>query len=93
MESPCGQEKARRDRIPPGWKIDRAGQLPGVLAMMTLSPGWIRWPGFMVKPINYLPYEPSSEDIGPPIMNLMVPDLLSIQKKNPYRMIGWEPRV
>ena len=35
-----------------------------------------RWPGFMVKPINYLPYEPSSEDIGPPIMNLMVPDLL-----------------
>ena len=35
-----------------------------------------RWPGFMVKPVNYLPYEPSSEDIGPPIMNLMVPDLL-----------------
>jgi SAM-dependent methyltransferase len=35
-----------------------------------------RWPGFMLKPVNYLPYEPSSEDIGPPIMNLMVPDLL-----------------
>jgi SAM-dependent methyltransferase len=35
-----------------------------------------RWPGFMVKPVNYLPYEPSSDDVGPPIMNLLVPDLL-----------------
>lgn len=35
-----------------------------------------RWPGFMEKPINYLPYEPSSDDVGPPIMNLLVPDLL-----------------
>jgi SAM-dependent methyltransferase len=35
-----------------------------------------RWPGFMVKPVNYLPFEPSSEDIRPPIMNLLDPDLL-----------------
>jgi len=35
-----------------------------------------RWPGFMVKPVNYLPFEPSSDDVGPPIMNLLDPDLL-----------------
>jgi SAM-dependent methyltransferase len=35
-----------------------------------------RWPGFMEKPVNYLPYEPSSDDVGPPIMNLLDPDLL-----------------
>jgi SAM-dependent methyltransferase len=35
-----------------------------------------RWPGLMVKPVNYLPYKPSSEDIGPPIMNLLEPGLL-----------------
>lgn len=35
-----------------------------------------RWPGYMVKPINYLPYTPSSDDIGPPIMNLLDPELL-----------------
>jgi SAM-dependent methyltransferase len=35
-----------------------------------------RWPGHMEKPINYLPYEPSSDDIGPPLMNLLVPELL-----------------
>jgi SAM-dependent methyltransferase len=35
-----------------------------------------RWPGHMVKPIKYLPYEPSSDEIGPPLMNLLVPDLL-----------------
>ncbi|MGI9291416.1 MAG: class I SAM-dependent methyltransferase [Gammaproteobacteria bacterium] len=36
-----------------------------------------RWPGSMPKPINFLPYEPSSEDIGPPFMNLLDPDLLT----------------
>lgn len=35
-----------------------------------------RWPGLMVPPVKYLPYEPSSEDIGPPLMNLLDPDLL-----------------
>jgi len=36
-----------------------------------------RWPGHMEKPINYLPYKPSSDDIGPPLMNLLDPELLS----------------
>ena len=35
-----------------------------------------RWPGHMPKPINYLPYKPSSDDIGPPLMNLLDPELL-----------------
>jgi len=35
-----------------------------------------RWPGHMEKPVTYLPYEPSSDDIGPPLMNLLSPDLL-----------------
>ena len=35
-----------------------------------------KWPGHMPKPINYLPYKPSSEDIGPPLMNLLDPELL-----------------
>lgn len=35
-----------------------------------------RWPGFMEKPVNYLPYEPSSDDVGPPIMNLLDPCLM-----------------
>jgi SAM-dependent methyltransferase len=35
-----------------------------------------RWPGAMVKPVNYLPYEPSSDDVGPPFMNLLDPELL-----------------
>ena len=36
-----------------------------------------RWPGHMEKPVNYLPYKPSSDDIGPPLMNLLDPNLLS----------------
>jgi SAM-dependent methyltransferase len=36
-----------------------------------------RWPGAMIKPINYLPFEPSSDDIGPPFMNLLDPQLLT----------------
>jgi len=36
-----------------------------------------RWPGHMERPVNYLPYEPSSEDIGPPLMNLLDPELLT----------------
>ena len=36
-----------------------------------------RWPGAMHKPVNYLPYEPSSDDVGPPFMNLLDPDLLT----------------
>jgi len=36
-----------------------------------------RWPGHMEKPINYLPYKPSSDDIGPPLMNLLDPELLT----------------
>jgi SAM-dependent methyltransferase len=35
------------------------------------------WPGHMEKPINYLPYKPSSDDIGPPFMNLLDPQLLT----------------
>ncbi|NND54823.1 MAG: class I SAM-dependent methyltransferase [Gammaproteobacteria bacterium] len=35
-----------------------------------------RWPGMMVPPVKYLPYEPSDEDVGPPVMNLLDPDLL-----------------
>ena len=35
-----------------------------------------RWPGLMIKPINYLPYTPSSDDVGPPLMNLLDPELL-----------------
>lgn len=35
-----------------------------------------RWPGYMLKPVNYLPYKPSSDDIGPPLMNLLDPALL-----------------
>ena len=30
----------------------------------------------MLKPVNYLPYKPSSDDIGPPLMNLLDPVLL-----------------
>jgi SAM-dependent methyltransferase len=36
-----------------------------------------RWPGLMHKPINYLPYTPSSDDVGPPLMNLLDPGLLT----------------
>ena len=36
-----------------------------------------RWPGLMIPPVQYLPYEPSADDIGPEIMNLLTPDLLS----------------
>ena len=36
-----------------------------------------RWPGAMIKPINYLPFEPSSDDVGPPFMNLLDPQLLA----------------
>jgi SAM-dependent methyltransferase len=35
-----------------------------------------RWPGLMVPPVKYLPFESSSEDSGPPLMNLLDPDLL-----------------
>ncbi|MCP4001107.1 MAG: class I SAM-dependent methyltransferase [Gammaproteobacteria bacterium] len=35
-----------------------------------------RWPGHMPKPINFLPYKPSSDDVGPPLMNLLDPTLL-----------------
>jgi len=35
-----------------------------------------RWPGMMIPPVRYLPYEPSDEDVGPPVMNLLDPDLL-----------------
>jgi SAM-dependent methyltransferase len=35
-----------------------------------------RWPGHMPKPVTYLPYEPSSDDVGPPLMNLLDPVLL-----------------
>ncbi len=35
-----------------------------------------RWPGFMAKPLDYLPFEPSGENVGPPLMNLFDPDLL-----------------
>jgi SAM-dependent methyltransferase len=35
-----------------------------------------RWPGHMPKPINFLPFEPSGDDVGPELMNLLAPDLL-----------------
>jgi SAM-dependent methyltransferase len=35
-----------------------------------------RWPGHMENPISYLPYEPSDDDVGPKMMNLLAPDLL-----------------
>lgn len=35
-----------------------------------------RWPGLMIPPVRYLPYEPSDEDVGPEIMNLLDPELL-----------------
>jgi len=36
-----------------------------------------RWPGHMEKPVNYLPYKPSADDVGPPLMNLLDPKLLT----------------
>ncbi len=39
--------------------------------------GGARWPGHMDKPINYLPYKPSADDVGPPLMNLLDPKLLT----------------
>ncbi len=36
-----------------------------------------RWPGIMEPVSQYLPYGPSDDDIGLPLMNLLVPDLLS----------------
>lgn len=36
-----------------------------------------RWPGMMVPPVKFLPYEPSDDDVGPEIMNLLDPDLLT----------------
>lgn len=35
-----------------------------------------RWPGHMEKPVKFLPYEASSDEVGPPLMNLLVPELL-----------------
>ena len=35
-----------------------------------------RWPGMMIPPVKYLPYEASDEDVGPPVMNLLDPELL-----------------
>jgi SAM-dependent methyltransferase len=35
-----------------------------------------RWPGYMPRPVNYLPYAPSADDIGPELMNLLDPELL-----------------
>jgi len=35
-----------------------------------------RWPGMMVPPVRYLPYEPSDDDAGPDLMNLLSPELL-----------------
>jgi len=35
-----------------------------------------RWPGIMAPVVKYLPYEPSDDEIGPPLMNLLDPDLL-----------------
>ena len=36
----------------------------------------MRWPGLMHKPLNYLPYTPSADDIGPPLMNLLDHEIL-----------------
>lgn len=35
-----------------------------------------RWPGLIPEPVRYLPFSTSDEDVGPPLMNLMNPDLL-----------------
>jgi SAM-dependent methyltransferase len=36
-----------------------------------------RWPGIMEKPVRFLPFEGSNrKDIGPPMMNLLGPELL-----------------
>jgi SAM-dependent methyltransferase len=36
-----------------------------------------RWPGHMEPLTDYLPYTPSGDQVGPPFMNLMSPQLLS----------------
>ncbi len=36
-----------------------------------------RWPGFMEPMQDYLPYTPRGQQLGPPFMNLMSPEILS----------------
>jgi len=35
-----------------------------------------RWPGLMEPAMQYLPYETNSDNAGPPLMNLMSPEIL-----------------
>jgi SAM-dependent methyltransferase len=35
-----------------------------------------KWPGLMEKPVRFLPFETSGDNVGPELMNLVDPDLL-----------------
>ncbi|MBT5891582.1 MAG: class I SAM-dependent methyltransferase [Chromatiales bacterium] len=37
----------------------------------------VRWPGYMSPLLEFLPYKPSGDHVGPPFMNLMSPELLT----------------